>query len=69
MDIGFPELLIVLVLVLLLFGSSRLPKLSRSIGESLRELRGGLSGTDPAPEENNKGKVKAKAPEKTQTET
>ena len=44
--LGVPELLIILVILLLLFGSTRLPKLSRSIGESAKELRNGLSGSD-----------------------
>jgi len=44
MDIGMPELIIILVILLLLFGSTRLPKLTRSIGESMRELRGGFEG-------------------------
>ncbi len=38
---GF-ELLIVLVVVLLLFGASRLPKLARSLGEAGRELKSGM---------------------------
>jgi TatA/E family protein of Tat protein translocase len=33
-DIGVPELLIVLVVFLLIFGSSRLPKLARSLGQA-----------------------------------
>ena len=33
-DIGVPELLIVLVVILLIFGSSRLPKLARSLGQA-----------------------------------
>ena len=41
--LGVPELLIILLILLLLFGASRLPKLSRSIGESARELRKGLN--------------------------
>lgn len=41
--LGLPELIIILVILLLLFGSSKLPKLSRSIGESARELRDGLA--------------------------
>ena len=53
MDFGLPELLIILVLVLLLFGSSRLPKLSRSMGEALKELRNGLTGTGSTPTNNN----------------
>lgn len=43
-SIGLPELIIVLVILLLLFGSKQLPKLSRSIGQSARELREGLTG-------------------------
>lgn len=46
LDIGAPELLIILVIVLLLFGGRKLPELSRSIGSSLREIRGGLNGDD-----------------------
>lgn len=44
MDFGLPELLIILLIVLLLFGGTRLPKLSRSIGESLKNLREGFEG-------------------------
>jgi sec-independent protein translocase protein TatA len=39
--------LIVLVIVLLFFGPKRLPALSRSIGESIREFKGGIApGSD-----------------------
>ena len=41
-NVGAAELLIVLAVVLLLFGSTRLPKLARSLGEAQRELRRGL---------------------------
>lgn len=41
--IGATELIIILAILLLLFGASRLPKLSRSIGESAKELRKGMS--------------------------
>lgn len=46
MDIGWPELIIILVILLLLFGSTKLPKLTRSIGESARELKSGFEGKD-----------------------
>jgi sec-independent protein translocase protein TatA len=39
LDFGAPELLIILAIVLLLFGSKKLPELSRSVGESVRELK------------------------------
>jgi sec-independent protein translocase protein TatA len=41
-DIGLPELIIILVILLLLFGAKKLPQLSRSVGESARELRKGF---------------------------
>jgi sec-independent protein translocase protein TatA len=44
MDFGLPELIVILVILLLLFGSTRLPKLSRSIGQSAKELRDGFDG-------------------------
>jgi len=44
LDLGAPELVIILAIVLLLFGGKKLPQLSRSLGESMKELRKGLSG-------------------------
>ncbi len=41
MDLGAPELLIILVIALLIFGSNRLPKLARSLGQASREFRAG----------------------------
>jgi sec-independent protein translocase protein TatA len=46
LDIGAPELLIILVIVLLLFGGKKLPELSRSVGESLKELKGAAKGAN-----------------------
>jgi sec-independent protein translocase protein TatA len=39
--LGAPELIIILVVVLLLFGSTRLPKLARSLGEASKEFKKG----------------------------
>jgi len=44
-DLGTTELLIILLIVLLLFGSKKLPELSRSLGESVKEIRKSLAGT------------------------
>lgn len=46
MDLGLPELIIILLIILLLFGSTRLPKLSRSLGQSIKEMREGLMGKE-----------------------
>ncbi len=50
--IGFQELLIILLILLLLFGASKLPKLGRSIGEALRNFKKGLK--EGSEEEKNK---------------
>jgi sec-independent protein translocase protein TatA len=42
MNLGAPELLIVLAVVLVLFGGAKLPKLARSLGEAKRELDHGI---------------------------
>ncbi|HJQ09196.1 MAG TPA: twin-arginine translocase TatA/TatE family subunit [Candidatus Saccharimonadales bacterium] len=46
LNLGAPELIIILAIVLLLFGGKKLPELSRSLGSSIREIRKGLSGND-----------------------
>ena len=46
--LGAPELLIILVVVLVLFGGAKLPKLARSLGQAQKEFRSGQD--EPAPE-------------------
>ena len=41
-SIGWPELLIVLFVLLLLFGAKKLPDMARSIGKSTNEFKRGL---------------------------
>ncbi|MBI4464532.1 MAG: twin-arginine translocase subunit TatB [Acidobacteria bacterium] len=38
-NIGFPELLVIFVIALLVFGPKRLPELGRSLGRGLAEFR------------------------------
>ena len=42
-NIGLPELLVVLVLVLLLFGAKRLPEVAQGIGKAIRSFKKGIS--------------------------
>ena len=47
--LGYQELLIILVIVLVLFGSSRLPQLARSLGGSMKEFKKGIAeGEEPS---------------------
>ncbi len=42
MNLGAPELLIVLLVILLLFGGAKLPKLARSLGQAQGEFKKGI---------------------------
>lgn len=39
-SLGLPEILIIGIILALLFGPSQLPKLGRSLGETIKEFRG-----------------------------
>jgi sec-independent protein translocase protein TatA len=46
LDLGGPEVLLILLVALLLFGSQRLPDLARSLGKSIREFKKATSGLE-----------------------
>jgi sec-independent protein translocase protein TatA len=43
-DVGGPELLIILAVIVLLFGGSQVPKLAKGLGQARREFNAGLRG-------------------------
>ena len=48
MNLGGPELLIVLAVILLIFGSKKVPELARSLGKAQREFKDGQREDPPA---------------------
>ncbi len=44
--IGLPELIVLLVVVLLVFGPKRLPEMGRSLGRGMREFKDSVTGKD-----------------------
>jgi sec-independent protein translocase protein TatA len=59
--IGLPELLFIFLLIILLFGSKRLPELGKAIGQGLREFKKAISS---AAEEEEKEEKEEKKEEK-----
>jgi sec-independent protein translocase protein TatA len=51
MDIGPPELILILVVVLVLFGGAQLPKLAKNLGKAQREFKSAMQqgGEDEPP--------------------
>jgi len=43
LGLGVPELAIILVIIVLLFGGKKLPELSRSIGQAVKDIRKGFT--------------------------
>ena len=46
MDIGVPELIIILVIIVLIFGPQRLGSVAGELGKGIRDFREGLAGRD-----------------------
>lgn len=45
-NIGVPELLVVLLILVLLFGAAKLPQIGRGLGEGIRNFRRGVKDPD-----------------------
>jgi len=68
-NLGFMEILLILVAVLLLFGAKRLPEIGASFGKSITAFKRGLSDADKAVrEELPPDKLNAGASQQTRTE-
>jgi sec-independent protein translocase protein TatA len=64
-DLGKPEILILLIVILVLFGAKRLPGAARSLGQSLRIFKAetkGLRSDDDVPMTANPGTMPIEAP-------
>jgi sec-independent protein translocase protein TatA len=49
--LSWPEILIILVVLLLLFGAKRLPEMGRSLGRGMREFKDAVTGDEEPPKQ------------------
>jgi sec-independent protein translocase protein TatA len=56
--IGFPELMIILVIVLVIFGAGRLPQIGSGLGKAIRGFKDAVEGKDAIDVTPKKGETK-----------
>ena len=61
LGLGMGELIVILVILLVLFGATKLPKLARSIGESAGELQKGFDDVQTSKEKPDKAAADKKS--------
>lgn len=54
---GMQEMVILLVIILILFGGSRLPSLAKGLGESIRNFKTGMAEAEAEEEKKDKAKT------------
>jgi sec-independent protein translocase protein TatA len=50
-SIGLPELLVILVVAVLLFGGKKIPEVAKGLGEGIRNFKDSLKGEASTPED------------------
>jgi sec-independent protein translocase protein TatA len=48
-SLGVPELLIILLIVIIIFGANKLPQLGKGIGQGLRNFKDSVKSDEPPP--------------------
>ncbi len=59
-SIGFPELLVILGVAVLLFGGKKIPEVAKGLGEGIRNFKSALKGDEEKNDIRNEEKVEAK---------
>ncbi len=54
MNIGFTEILVIALMILLLFGGKKIPELMQGLGKGVRSFKDGMSGIDATDKEKTK---------------
>jgi sec-independent protein translocase protein TatA len=46
-SLGLPELLVILLIVIIIFGATKLPQLGKGLGQGLKNFKDSVKGEDP----------------------
>jgi len=66
--LGLPEIIIILVIVLIIFGPSKLPQLGKALGDGIRSIRKGTEGDEAEGKKPAEKAAEAPAEEKKDTD-
>jgi sec-independent protein translocase protein TatA len=58
--LGFPELILILVIVIVIFGTSRIPELGKGLGEGIRNFKKAVKDDEGAKRNNNNNELDEK---------
>ena len=61
--IGMPELLVILVIILIIFGAGKLPEIGAGLGKGIKNFKKASSGSDEVENKNEKPKIEEKKEE------
>lgn len=54
MHIGFTEIIVIALIILLLFGGKKIPELMRGLGKGVKSFKDGINGVEEDKKEENK---------------
>ena len=57
--LGMPELLVILVIVVVIFGANRLPQLGEGLGKAIKGFKKGIADSDEANKDSSKPEKKS----------
>ena len=57
-QLGFPELIVIGIIALIVFGPKKLPDLGAGLGKAIKDFKGALNSTDDHEEHEKSGEIK-----------
>jgi sec-independent protein translocase protein TatA len=68
-SVGMPELIVIFVIALMIFGPRKLPELGRAVGQTMNEFKKGMNNIRDTVEEEARNEAQRKAAAQTAADT